>query len=821
MKERNFSGIAKSAIAYVLVIAMLFSFATPVIAQALEAPQTQSLSEQYMAAAEQTWQNIMASLNLTNDDFTDAIYIRTPAELATIGGAQSEGKHYILSNDIELTTAWTPIDDFRGTFDGNGHTINNLHSNVSGVVPIFMGIFGEITSSATIRNVGVNIGTNGVSVSVPESHIGGLVGRISVSNATVVIENSYVTGNIIADSMLGSAGGLIGSVQVGGTSTVTISNCYSTVNISGSVWMAGGLIGTGRNMTLASANLTLENCYAIGNVTAFNEAGGLIGSTSNVAVNSSYRLDTQTVTGNAINTIGEPLTDDEMKDVNSFDGWDFTSLWGFMDGSNNGYPVLLAIELSLEEHEILLIFNFLNEVLEAASEYSDLDITRCIHVNMHIPEFEYKPCEAGCECKCKCAEGCLCVCDCIVSCDCKCECYDGCLCPCENIIAIAPLNAFGNPPTIRHNIRVGRRRMPNATYLEHSQRIRDSFDNIARGLGARVTLNRKVYPNLIAYRLNDETLIYEVDDPILHRRYDVETIMEKFNLTDQHFVFEIIDGRPNRKNEIVRTVQYRRIPPPKMPRPERIIRDQTVELLWGFSNAIFEHMGNNLWSWLLRAATGIQPARVPAPSRLRHHDKYYLGRVIGNAFCTANSVTQMIAGLAAVVAALKGGGAITILTVGGGAAPGVAVSAAGITVGVGVIADGVVGVQGSILALRRDWDNFQFFSSGGSSGFRTVPISNQKMHQLGKHFNKHGRGMGYASKNEYDAAAKLFAKDMQLDPNSVIYEGNWNGSGNTGQLQRAITNGGQTVIINPATGQIIDFYVGNAYGGLINLIRIK
>ena len=81
------------------------------------------------------------------------------------------------------------------------------------------------------------------------------------------------------------------------------------------------------------------------------------------------------------------------------------------------------------------------------------------------------------------------------------------------------------------------------------------------------------------------------------------------------------------------------------------------------------------------------------------------------------------------------------------------------------------------------------------------------MHQLGKHFNEHGRGMGYSSKREYDDAAKEFAASNQNNDAATVREGVWNGSGSRrGDRQRAISNEGKTVIIDCSTGQIIDFY---------------
>ncbi|MGO4733739.1 hypothetical protein [Paenibacillus sp. 2KB_22] len=110
-------------------------------------------------------------------------------------------------------------------------------------------------------------------------------------------------------------------------------------------------------------------------------------------------------------------------------------------------------------------------------------------------------------------------------------------------------------------------------------------------------------------------------------------------------------------------------------------------------------------------------------------------------------------------------------------------------------------------------------SSQGS--VKAINVSESKMYQLGDHFNKHGRGMGYESKKAYDAAAKEFATKNQNNPKSSIVEGTWNGSGSlNGATQRAITYDGKTVIIDVKSGQVIDFFIGKEFKG-INIIKLQ
>ena len=96
------------------------------------------------------------------------------------------------------------------------------------------------------------------------------------------------------------------------------------------------------------------------------------------------------------------------------------------------------------------------------------------------------------------------------------------------------------------------------------------------------------------------------------------------------------------------------------------------------------------------------------------------------------------------------------------------------------------------------------------------------MYQIGDHFGKHGRSMGYYSKKEYDNAARTFVEKYQDHPDAQIYRGIWNGRGDfNGEWQRVITYDGKTAILHESTGQIVDFYVGTEYRGLIQLIKIR
>ena len=294
---------------------------------------------------------------------SDAIHIRTQAQLAVIGGVQSVGKYYVLDNDIDLVGEWVPINNFHGTLDGRGNVINNLYILASSNRQ-FAGLF-ERLYGATIKNLGINIGLQGVnancSVYMYDEHnlSGGLAGLCIGS----IISCCYVTGGSVSityPSYLpgGIAGGLIGCFSG------IIQDCYTTVNVSvyshSPYAIAGGIIGEWRG----SDNDIINNCYSTGNISAngnsSSNAGGIVGGYSYYTYNvlhlsptNCYRLSTQVITGDNITNDSTPLTPTQMKDKTSFIGWDFNDVWNIKPGINNGYPYMKMFNNDTDEDGLL------------------------------------------------------------------------------------------------------------------------------------------------------------------------------------------------------------------------------------------------------------------------------------------------------------------------------------------------------------------------------------------------------------------------------------------------------------------------------------
>ena len=193
--------------------------------------------------------------------YTDSVYhISTPEQLIEFSQAVAGGAQYsqgFLETDIDMegyNDQFIPIGttrkSFRGSFDGQGHRISNLH--VTG--DDYTGLFGVVSGGAAISNLILDSscsisGANYVGLA------GGSMGAGKVSFSCVGNE-----ANVTAYGV--NAAGIIGC-NYSSTCTFTISNCYNTGNITGSSESAAicGWIGT---------DGTIQSCFNIGTVEGYN-----------------------------------------------------------------------------------------------------------------------------------------------------------------------------------------------------------------------------------------------------------------------------------------------------------------------------------------------------------------------------------------------------------------------------------------------------------------------------------------------------------------------------------------------------------------------
>lgn len=240
----------------------------------------------------------------------DAIPISTAEELAAIKSADSVGKTYYLTRDIQLTGEWKPIYGFQGTLDGRGHKVSGLY--ISSASKEQLAALFASAYDAVIRNLAVEIAPGGVSAyddtaGGDVAYAAGLVGH---SQNTDYI-NCYTTGGpVSATGAAPYAGGLVGYLMNQPENQVT--NCFSNCEVSSkstqattsNTCMAGGLIGELESGDGYQAT-AISRCYATGNISlsypggssgsAGTQAGGLLGGGSRLEVRDCFALGDVTV----------------------------------------------------------------------------------------------------------------------------------------------------------------------------------------------------------------------------------------------------------------------------------------------------------------------------------------------------------------------------------------------------------------------------------------------------------------------------------------------------------------------------------------------
>ena len=242
----------------------------------------------------------------TQPTLTDGVYqIGTAAELAWFAAQVNGGSYAIngaLTGDIDLAGYnWTPIGGttastaFKGSFDGNNHTVKNMgiyYSATTTSAP-YKGLFGYVngtsSSYATIQNLKVTgkmfLTSTG---SVANAYSGGVVAYANYTNISGVVSDVDITVTRVNgnwSSVGGVAGRLVNSnatncgnegtihayQYVGGITgyaTGTITGCYNGGAITGNGYVAGIVGQTTKGVTA---------CYNTGSITgAGNYVAGIV-----------------------------------------------------------------------------------------------------------------------------------------------------------------------------------------------------------------------------------------------------------------------------------------------------------------------------------------------------------------------------------------------------------------------------------------------------------------------------------------------------------------------------------------------------------------
>lgn len=197
---------------------------------------------------------------------------------------------YKLASNIDASVypvAWTPINGFSGTLDGDSHCIANLQisSNDSQV-----GLFGAMSQGATVKNLTLvapqlTLQDNNQYVGVLAGDcVGDTIQNVHVVDATVSGNTATTLGGLIGQGALytyintSSFQGYIDAPSaspVGGIAgDMRTSSCVEAVGVEGAINAAstlGGIIGT------TGTGSTVTNAHSTADLTAGNNVGGIVG----------------------------------------------------------------------------------------------------------------------------------------------------------------------------------------------------------------------------------------------------------------------------------------------------------------------------------------------------------------------------------------------------------------------------------------------------------------------------------------------------------------------------------------------------------------
>ncbi|MCF8365562.1 MAG: hypothetical protein K9H16_07265, partial [Bacteroidales bacterium] len=258
--------------------------------------------------------------------------------------------------DASETNAWfsaagfPPIGSlfiqFTGSYNGNGHLINNIHVN-SGID--YAGLFGFIGGSGNVY---------GLQLISPTVHGNNWAGGIAGLSEGTISNCAVMGGDITGHDYVGG---------IAGQNENSISKCYTDINEGGSVFGVsniGGIAGLNNgslNNSYSHSTVTgqfyvggiagyndwpgnIGYCFSTGSVSGSTNPGGLVGFNNFGSVNSSFwNIITSTQSSSSGGGTGPSQLLMQQAGTYLAEDWDFTlsgSIWAIHASDNNGYPFL-------------------------------------------------------------------------------------------------------------------------------------------------------------------------------------------------------------------------------------------------------------------------------------------------------------------------------------------------------------------------------------------------------------------------------------------------------------------------------------------------
>ena len=254
---------------------------------------------------------------------------------------------YILTKDIDLSetkyggmydsgNGWSPIENFAGVLDGNGHKIKGMHifGELEESKTYDVGLFANLNRGAVIERLGMT----GVDIDitmgdVDDGHLN--IGAIAGRGYKCSISECYAEGTISVKGKEGDdIGGIIGRMYGEGYyETEKINDCYNLINIQAEdTKNVGGICGD-------LYHIELKKCYNIGKVNDGNNGGAIFG-TPMLIFYGSISDCLYLVGSGTKDSEGTPLTEKQMQDPNWYTNFDFVDVWDIDSNSGILYPQL-------------------------------------------------------------------------------------------------------------------------------------------------------------------------------------------------------------------------------------------------------------------------------------------------------------------------------------------------------------------------------------------------------------------------------------------------------------------------------------------------
>lgn len=298
-----------------------------------------------------------AGLNIS-DCVNNGAVSRLNESIGGIVGSLSDGK---VSNSI------------------NNGKIEGVASNVGGIVGL---------AQSEIRIVGSQ---NNGEISVSANYVGGILGKTEVNyEKNAVIMNCSNSGNILNSSLSSVyTGGIAGGAN--SSCAVAISNCYNRGDVTSLSENSASYTAGISACRYASMNIRTSNCYNTGTITAASNVGGLV---ADSVVRESFNLGNVVYTGSSDVYVGAIVAYSHGGEYNYWGGecpqtllpagigsithcsyvenldslakteewftnadnwysaWDFVGTWGFEEGQNDGYPVLIELDWWINQENV-------------------------------------------------------------------------------------------------------------------------------------------------------------------------------------------------------------------------------------------------------------------------------------------------------------------------------------------------------------------------------------------------------------------------------------------------------------------------------------